>query len=163
MAKRMSSKSLMLSGLGLVLIVIVVLVIVLVVRHDNKTNKTLSTAQANAAKLQIETNWKNFFAAPTSLQGREKLLQNGTAYADLIQAEFTSLASQASSAVISSVNLPNKTTANVVYTVDLNGQPVLNNEAGQALLINNTWQVSDSTLCHLISLSGTTPAICQSK
>jgi hypothetical protein len=159
MAKR---KSLIISILGLVIIVVVVLVIVLVVRHNNKTSNTLTAAQTTTAKHQIETNYTNFFAAATSLQGRENLLQNGSKYSQLIQAEFTSLASQKSSAVINSISIPNKTTANVVYTIDLDGQPVLNKQSGQALFVNNQWQVSDKTLCDLISLSGSKPAVCQS-
>jgi hypothetical protein len=159
MAKR---KSLMITILGLIIIVVVVLVVVLVTRHNNKTSNTLTAAQITTAKHQIETNWTNFFAAATSLQGRENLLQNGSKYSQLIQAEFTSLASEKSSAVISSISIPNKTTANLVYTIDLNGQPVVNNVNGQALFVNNQWQVSDKTLCDLISLSGSKPSVCQS-
>ncbi|HUD07633.1 MAG TPA: hypothetical protein VMQ52_00960 [Candidatus Saccharimonadales bacterium] len=162
MAKR---KSLILSILGLVIIVVVVLVIVLVARHNNKTtnnNAPLTYAQTNVAIQQIETNWKNFFAYSTSLQGRENLLQNGSQFAQVIQGEFTALASQKSSASFNSINLTNNKTANVVYTINLNGQPVLNEQNGQALFINNSWKVSDSTLCGLISLSGSKPAVCKS-
>jgi uncharacterized membrane protein YeiB len=156
MAKQ-TSKTLVFSIIGLIVIVAVVAV-VLVVRHDNKT---LSPSQQTAAKQQIETNWKEFFAASTTLQGRENLLQNGSEFSQLIQGEFTELASQASSAIIASISFTNKTSANVEYTVDLNGQPVLSNEKGEALLTGSSWKVSDSTLCYLIGLSGSKPAVCK--
>jgi len=155
-------RSLTLSIVGLVIIVIVVVVIVLVAKNNNNNSTTQSSAQLNAEIQQIKSNWKTFFAYSTSLQGRENLLQNGNNFSQLIQSEFSSLASAKSSAVITKVNLTNSKTASVVYTVDLNGMPELNNENGQALLVNNSWVVSDSTLCHLVSLAGSTPAVCKS-
>jgi hypothetical protein len=157
MAKPMS-KSLMFTVGGAIVVLLVLLVVLII---NNSNNKTLSTSQQTAAKQQIETNWKKFFAAPTSLQGRESLLQNGSNFSQVIQGEFTALASQASSATISNISFPNKTSANVEYTVDLNGQPVLSNQSGEALLVNSSWLVSDSTLCHLVSLGGNRPAVCQ--
>jgi len=157
----MSKKSLVLNAIGLVVIIVAVVVIIVVVHNNDKT-KTLSQAQQTAAKQQIDSNWKTFFAASTTMQKRENLLQNGSNFTQLIEGEFQSLASEQSSAVVGTVSFPNTTSANVKYTVDLNGQPVLTNQSGQALLINNTWKVSDSTLCNLVKLAGSTPAVCKS-
>ena len=158
MTKRTSG--LLALGTAIVVVILVVVMILLIWNKDSNKTTSPSTAQTAANKQQIETNWKTFFAAETSLQNRQNLLQDGSQFTQAIQAEFTSLASQKSSAVINSISLTNSTTANVVYTVDLNGQPVLNNEKGSALLINKTWVVSDATLCQLLSMAGNTPTAC---
>lgn len=159
--EKQANKSLYLVIAAIILIVIAILVVVLV-KHKNTNNAgALTAAQKTAAEAEIKTNWKEFFAYSTTLQNREKLLQNGTQFAQPIQSEFAALSTQASSATISSVNVLNSTSANVVYTVDLNGQPVLSNQKGQALYIGKTWVVSDSTICGLLSMGGDKPSICQ--
>ncbi len=145
----------------LIIVVIVVLAVVLIVRNNNKNSNTLSASQQTAAKQLIDTNWQQFFAASTSLQGRENLLQKGGSYSQYVQAEFFGLAAQKSRAVINSVIFVNKTKANVVYTVYLNSRPLLSDEKGQALFIDNSWKVSDGTLCHLLNFGANTPAVCK--
>jgi hypothetical protein len=154
-------KPLYLSIFGLIIIVIVVLVIVLVVRNNNSNSTTLSPSQQTLAQQQINTNYQNFFAAANTLKGRESVLQNGPAFAQLLQQYFLGLQSQKSSAIVNSVSFVNKTKANVIYTIDLNAQPVLNNQPGVALYLDNSWKVSDSTLCGLIKLASGTPAVCK--
>lgn len=149
-----------LSIAGLIVIVIIVLVIVLLVKNNSNSN-TLSPSQQNVAQQQIEFNWQNFFAADTTLTSRENNLQNGSKFAQLLQQYFLGLASQKSSATIDSISFVNKTKANVVYTIDLNDQPVLKNQSGVALYLGNSWKVSDSTLCGLIKLASGTPTVCQ--
>ncbi len=158
--EKQSKKSWLMGLVGLIVVAAVVVVIILVV--NNNSSKTLTPAQQTSAKQQIEANWQDFFAYATSQTGRQNLLQNGGTFSQVIKTEFTSLATAKSSAVISSVKFPSKTTANVVYSVDLNGQPVLTNQNGQALLINNVWEVSDGTLCNLLKQSGNSPTICKS-
>ena len=145
-----------------VVIVVVVAVVVGILLASHKSNKGgLSTSQVAAAKAQINSNWQKFFAASTTLSDREKLLQNGSQFADAMQQEFSALGSASSSAGVTSINVTSKDKASVTYTVYLNKQPVLNNQTGQALLINNTWVVSDSTLCGLLNMGGSRPSVCQ--
>jgi len=144
------------------LVVVIAIVVALVVRnHSNSATKTPTPAQASADKQKIEANWKAFFSASTSLSNREKLLQNGSSFSQPIQTEFSALSTQKSSAVVNSISLVNSTSANVLYTVELNGQPVLSGQQGQALLVNNSWVVSDKTLCTLLSLGGSNPPACK--
>ncbi len=156
-----------LSVVAVVIVVLVVVGVVLLVRHNNSNKSTaLTTAQTTAAKQQITTNWMAFFATSTSLQGREQVLQNGNQFAQPIQTEFTALSASAvstesPSVAVNSVSLINSTAANVVYTIELNGQPVLNDQKGEAVLVNKTWKVSDATLCQLLSLDGDKPSACQ--
>ena len=147
--------------IGLIIIAVAVVVVVLVVRHDNSVNnKNVQTAQTNAAISQIKSNWQAFFAASTGQAQRQKLLQNGSQFSQAIQQEFTALGAQKTSVTISSVKL-NGSSAAVVYTVSLNGQPVLNNQNGSAVRVNNVWLVSDATFCQLLGMGGSAPSFCQ--
>lgn len=123
---------------------------------QQKPTPAVETANA---KL-IESNVKTFFAADTTTQQRESLLQNGAQFAQVIKTGFMQLNSDMPSVVINSVSFPSSKLADVNFTVDLKGQAVLKNQSGQALLINNSWEVSDSTLCSLISTIGQTPSVC---
>jgi flagellar basal body-associated protein FliL len=155
-------KSTMISAAVVIVLAIIAVVIVLLVRNNNSSN-SLSTSQKTTYTKQIETNWGNFFKASTSLKDREGILQNGTAFAQPIQTEFNAFSTEDSAASISSIVFTTKTAANVVYTIDLGGQPVLKDQAGQALLIDNVWKVSDSTLCQLLNLAGTKTTACPAK
>jgi uncharacterized membrane protein YeiB len=146
----------------IIVLAIIAVIVVLLVRNNNSSN-TLSTSQKTAYSKQINTNWSAFFAASTTLTAREKILQNGSQFSQPIQTEFNAFSNEGSSASISSIKYANKTTANVIYTVFLGGQPVLKDQPGQALLINNVWKISDSTLCQLLTLGGTKTAACPTK
>lgn len=150
---------------GVVVVVVVILALIFVPSKNNnnnsaKKNHGLSSAQKTADTNDIKTNFQTFFALSTTMQTREALLQNGSEFAQPMEQEFNQLDNEKPSVSISSVDLKNSTTANVVYTVDLNGQPVLKDQTGEALLINGSWKVSDSTLCQLFALGGQTPSIC---
>ena len=162
----MSRRMFWIIGEVVALIIIVVLVVVLTPAKSQdggskKVVSQLSATQKTAATKLIEANVKTFFDSSTSMNQRVSLLQNGTSFAPAMESEFTQLDSEKPSVVISSVTFTNRTTANVVYSVELNAQPVLNHQTGQAVLINNIWKVSDSTLCQLLSLGGSTPSVCK--
>jgi hypothetical protein len=155
-------KSTLISAVVVIILAIIAIVIVLLVRNNN-SSKSLSTSQKAAYTKQIDTNWNAFFKASTSLKNREGILQNGASFAQPIQTEFNAFSTEDSAASVSSIVFTTKTAANVVYTIDLGGQPVLKDQTGQALLINNVWKVSDSTLCQLLTLAGTKATACPAK
>jgi len=151
------------------LVVIVVAVILIVVLVPGKSNKgtaksstSFTTQQKNADANEIKNNVQTFFAANTSMATRENLLENGSQFAKPMEAEFSQLDNEKPSVTVNSIKFTNKTNATVNYTVELNGQPVLKNQNGTVLYINNTWKVSDSTLCQLLSMNGSTPSVCTS-
>lgn len=163
MAKQ-DSNSMTLTIIGGAIIVIVVIIMLIVIHNKKSTNNTppaLTASQKATDKQAIENNWKNFFAASTPLKTRESLLQNGSSFTQPIQEEFTELSSQASSAVISNVDVENSSSATVSYTIDLNGQPVLKDQTGKAVFVDSAWKVSDSTLCGLLSMGGSHPTACK--
>lgn len=161
------TKSAIWSIVAIVVVAAAVVAVVLLVpgksnspKSSSTSSNTLTSSQQNAATTKIKNNIQTFFAASTPMTTRENLLQNGKQFAQPMQAEFSQLANQKPSVIINNVSFPNKTTAKVNYTVDLNGQPVLKNQTGEALFIDNNWLVSDSTLCQLLSMGGSTPTIC---
>jgi len=164
------SKSTITSIIAVVVLVIAVILIVVIMpgKSNKGTNSsgtnssTAFTSKAKAAdKTAIENNVKTFFAANTTMATRENLLQNGSKFAQPMQAEFSQLDNEKPSVIINSINFTNQTTAKVNYTVDLNNQPVLKNQTGEALYITKTWKVSDSTLCQLLSMGGSNPSVCK--
>jgi len=155
-------------GVAVLVVVVVAVVLVLILVPGSKTNKSTtksnnaaSSSSKNASDVKsIKSNFGTFFAVSTPMSVRERLLQNGSEFAQPMQSEFSQLDNEKPSVSISSVDLTTTNAAKVFYTVDLNGQPVLKDQTGEALLISGVWKVSDSTLCQLFSLSGTTPSIC---
>lgn len=163
------SKSIIWSTVAVVVVAAAVIAVVLLVpgnkANTNTTTRTVSStltaSQKTQATAKIKSNIQTFFAASTPMQTRINLLQNGKDFSQVMQVEFSQLANQKPSVTINSITFPNKTTAKVNYTVYLSGQPVLKDQTGEALLINNNWLVSDSTLCQLLSMGGTTPSVCK--
>lgn len=151
----------------LVIIIIVGLLIVggvvagIVLSLNNGKPSALNQAQTAAAKKQITTNWEKFFAGSTTIKERQQLLENGSKFGQLMEAEFKAIGSQSPSAIVSSVDVTNSTSANVYYEVELDKQPVLTGQKGQAVFQDGMWKVGDATLCGLLSMDGQHPAICK--
>jgi hypothetical protein len=120
------------------------------------------TRQSNAPpKEQIRTNWTAFFSPSTSADEKEKLLQNGHAFAAVIKANAASPLAKRTRATVSSVRLAGPNRAKVVYSILLGGRPVLRHQAGEAVRTNGVWQVGTRSFCTLISLQGSAPSACR--
>jgi hypothetical protein len=156
-----SSNRYIIFAVSILIIIVIVVVLVLTVGKKPNNSSAPTGSKATADKAQITKAWQTFFSLSTSLAQRENILQNGSQFTQSINSEFKALGSASPSVSISSIKLTSSSAANVVYTVDLNKQPVLSNQSGQALLISNTWKVSDSTFCQLLSLGGAKPQVCQ--
>lgn len=162
------SKSAIWSIVALVIVIAGVILAIIFIpgsgknKANNKTtNSSLTASQKAADAKTIKSNFSTFFAAATPMSQRESLLQNGSQFAQPMQAEFTQLGAQNPSITINSVSVTSANVAKVDYTVNLNGNPVLKNQPGEAVKVNGKWLVSDSTLCQLFSLGGQQPAACK--
>ena len=149
-------------------VVVIALVLVLIFVPSSSKNKTassssssLSASQKSAATQTALANFNKFFNLSTSMTERQALLQNGSQFAQAMNSEFSQLSNESLSVVVNSSSLTSDSTLNLNYTIELNGQPVLKDQSGEMLKINGTWVVSDSTLCTLLSLGGSAPAICK--
>jgi competence protein ComGC len=160
------SKSTLWSTIVVVVVVIAVVLIVIFVPNSNNKNKSSSNASLSAAQESSDrqaalANFNKFFNLGTSMSERQTLLQNGSQFAQAMNAEFSQLSNESLNVIVNSSSLTNASTLKVNYTIELNGQPVLKDQSGEMLKINGTWQVSDSTLCTLLSLGGSAPAVCK--
>lgn len=122
--------------------------------HVNKTTATKT----------ITVNWEKFFSGKTSAKTKIALLQDGTKFASVIDAQASSALAKGASATVTKVSNITSTKATVRYTVDLDGQPALKNTTGTALWLSATWKVSDASFCALLGLEQVkTPACPRSK
>ncbi len=121
-------------------------------------------AGSSAAVAQIKTNWEAFFNPKTPVSTRVSLLQNGSAFASIIQSQASSpLASSATSSV-TAVTVESPAKANVTYSILVGGTPALKNQPGVAVYQSGTWKVGDQSFCALLTLenSGKAPTACAS-
>jgi len=107
-----------------------------------------------SAAAQIKANWETFFAAATPVAQRVGLLQNGQQFASVIQAQANSPLAQGSSAKVTAVKVVSATKAKVTYSILLNGQAVLPDQKGEAVLEAGVWKVSAKSFSALLALEG---------
>jgi len=134
--------------------------------HTSTPPPAATSAGGGNAVAEITTNWEAFFSAKTPVAQRVSLLQDGSQFQSVIQAQAGGgLASQAS-AKVTKVTVTSPTQATVKYDILLNGTPALTNQTGTAVLDNGTWKVGVTSFCGLLALENggkTTglPAACQ--
>ena len=119
---------------------------------------------SSAAVAQIKTNWEAFFNPKTPVSKRVSLLQNGSAFASIIQSQASSpLASSATSSV-TAVTVESPARATVTYSILVGGTPQLKNQPGVAVYQSGIWKVGDQSFCALLTLenSGKAPTACAS-
>jgi hypothetical protein len=130
-----------------------------------KPPATSPTAGGNAV-AEITSNWEAFFSAATPTSQRVNLLQDGSQFQSIIQAQAGGgLASQAS-AKVTKVTVNSPTQATVKYDILLNGTPALSNQTGTAVYQDGQWKVGVTSFCGLLTIenSGKTtglPAACK--
>ncbi|WP_051966367.1 hypothetical protein [Kitasatospora mediocidica] len=115
-------------------------------------------ADVAAATAQVTQNWQSFFSPSTPITAKAALLQNGAQLQPLLEAFAADPRISQISAQVTNVQFSDASTAIVTYNLSLQGQVVQPNAAGQAVLENGTWKVSQSTLCALVAQSGNTAA-----
>jgi len=108
-----------------------------------------SGAGATAA---IEANWVAFFNAKTPVARRIALLQNGSVFAPIIQAQAGSTLAQLASAKVNKVTLTGTDQAGVVYSILASGTVALPNQNGVAVYQDGIWKVGDTSFCSLLKL-----------
>ncbi|MBO0852366.1 MAG: hypothetical protein J2P18_01200, partial [Nocardia sp.] len=104
---------------------------------------------ADAATTKAVTDaFVQFFDAKQPADKRAAVVQNGPAFQPVIAAMGT----QPTSATVAAVSTTDPTHANVTYSLLMNGQPALANQAGQAIQDNGQWKVAATTFCALAKL-----------
>jgi hypothetical protein len=108
----------------------------------------------------VTTSWVRFFAGTTGAAAKIALLQNGPAFAAVIDAQAGSPLAQGVMAKVASVTPTSPTTATVHYSLLIAGQSVLSGQTGQAVLVDGTWKVGVSSFCALLKLEGSKVPAC---
>jgi hypothetical protein len=122
-----------------------------------------SASSGSSAEKTIAANWTAFFSPKTPVAKRVSLLQNGSAFASVIQAQASSSLASEASAEVTKVTVTSPSQATVTYTVLLAGTPALSNQKGVAVYQDGTWKVGVTSFCGLLTLenSGKTPSVCK--
>ena len=120
------------------------------------------SAAGGNAKAQITTNWEAFFNGQTSGAKKIQLLQNGSKFAAVINAQAGSGLASSAGAKVTAVVLNSATSATVSYDITLSGATALANQTGTAVYEDGMWKVGDVSFCQLLKLenSGTAPSVC---
>ena len=119
-----------------------------------------SGQKAPSDEEQIKSAYETFFSPKTSVPDRVAVLQDGPRYKALVASFASNPLAKNVSAEVSSVTLEGADTAKVEYTVKLSGS-ALPTQIGSAVKQNGMWKVGDTSLCKLVTLSGSTPAVCK--
>ncbi len=123
-----------------------------------------SAHSSPSAKALITANWEAFFSGKTSAAKKITLLQNGQAFATIINAQSGSSMASSASAKVTKVTVTSTTQATVAYNILLGTTPALTNQSGLAVYQNGTWKVGDASFCALLALEngGKAPSVCSS-
>ena len=115
----------------------------------------------NSDAAKVTQVWTSFFSSKTPVSKKPAMLQDGSKFVSTIAALASNPLASSLSAKVSSVTLEGSSKAKVVYSIYLAGTAALKNKTGYAFKQNGTWVVGDASLCQLIALSGSTPAVCK--
>lgn len=149
------------------------LMIVILTLSSCSSSPATSTTSLNPGKVgitasgsappQIATDWEQFFSGATPAKAKIKLLQNGSAFAPVINAQASSSLARSASANVIKVVLDSPTLATVHYNILLAGKTVLPNEVGKSFKIKGRWLIGSASFCTLLLLEGTSTPACGTK
>lgn len=114
---------------------------------------------AKSAKDEIIANWEAFFSGKTPAKRKIALVQDGGAFAKVIQGQSSDSLAKSSTTKVLSVKVTGVKAA-VTYTVYLAGQAALKGQKGEAFLLGGTWKVGAQSFCGLLSMEGTKLPVC---
>ena len=116
-----------------------------------------------AASAAITANWEAFFSGKTSAARKIQLLENGSKFAAVINAQAGSGLASSAGAKVTAVVTNSATSATVSYDITLGGSTALSNQTGTAVFQDGIWKVGDTSFCSLIKLEdagSSTPSVC---
>jgi hypothetical protein len=124
---------------------------------------TTAPVALSGVSAVISSNWTTFFSGQTPAAKKLALLQNGSAFASIVNSQASSGLAQSARAKVAGVSEVTATSANVHYAIYLGSTPALPSIFGIAVKQDGTWKVSDTSFCVLLNLEGVTTAACPKK
>jgi hypothetical protein len=126
-----------------------------------------STGSGNSggptASAAITADWEAFFNGKTSAARKIQLLENGSKFAVVINAQAGSGLASSAGAKVTAVVVNSATSATVSYDITLGGASALSNQTGTAVFQDGIWKVGDTSFCSLIKLEdagSSAPSVC---
>jgi hypothetical protein len=115
----------------------------------------------DAATLAAVTKaYTTFFSGTETVAQAEAAIQNGPKLAASIATQAKNPTAKSLSVTVTSVALKNANVANVIFTLNSNGSPLLSNTPGLAVKQNGVWKIAAQTYCGLVASEGQAPAQC---
>jgi hypothetical protein len=118
------------------------------------STSSTSSKPAPSPKAEITKSYTEFFSGSSPAKTKIELLQHGSAFKQIIDAQASSPLARSAKAKVQKVTLTSSTTAKVLYTIYLGGEPALKNQTGQAVKVDGHWEVGDGSFCALLALQG---------
>ncbi|MQY25143.1 hypothetical protein [Nocardia aurantia] len=114
-----------------------------------------SAAAADPATTKAITDaFVGFFNGTAPAASRAALVEKGDQFAPVLAATASNPQAQATSVTVAGVTLKDATHADVKYTLNMAGNPVLPDQTGQAVKDGDSWKVAATTFCALLALQG---------
>lgn len=116
-----------------------------------------SPAAANAAIMGV---YEAFFAPATSTADRLALVERGSEF----EAEISGMANHIRTALttveVTDVVLAQPGKAELRFTLNISGNPVVNGQVGHAVREADGWKIAAATMCGLVAISGGVSQAC---
>ncbi|WP_063905976.1 hypothetical protein [Nocardia kruczakiae] len=119
-----------------------------------------SSAADPATTKAVTDAYVLFFDAEQPADKRAAAVEKGDVFAPVLTAQAGNPQAQGTSATVSKVTTVDAGHADVTYTLLMGGNPVLPDQAGQAVQENGQWKVAATTFCALLKLQGGTAPAC---
>ena len=130
---------------------------------SNASASTSPTASGASTTDTITQVWTTFFNGSTAAATKIPLLQNGQAFAAVLEAQAQSPLAKGSTAKVTSVVMDGTDKATVSYSILIGGSPALADQTGTAVMSSSgQWQVADASFCSLLNLEGSKAPACTS-
>ncbi|QMU78454.1 hypothetical protein GXW83_24835 [Streptacidiphilus sp. PB12-B1b] len=110
-------------------------------------------ADTASAATAVATSFQKFFDPATPAASKLALLQNGPAFAPVLQGFASNKLASAATVTVTAVDFTGAAAADVTFNLCESGAAVLPGSAGKSVLAGGVWQVADATLCGLVKLN----------
>lgn len=110
---------------------------------------------ADPATTEAVTNaYVTFFNGSTPPAERAALVENGDVFLPTLEGMTANPQAMGTTATVEGVTLSDPATADVKWTLLMNGAPVLPDQSGNAIEQDGQWKVSATTFCTLLAIQG---------
>lgn len=116
-----------------------------------------SPAATNAAIMGV---YEAFFAPATSTEDRIALVENGREFETEISGMANHIRTALTTVDVTDVVLIQPGQAQLRFTLNISGNPVVNGQTGHAVREADGWKIAASTMCGLVAISGGVSQAC---